>query len=89
MNDRPIYDEMAVRTALRKACVDAGGQKAFAEARGVSEVAVGYALKGFRAPSLMICDALGFDRVVRYLKRPVPVSPIETNAQSAGARPAD
>jgi DNA-binding transcriptional regulator YdaS (Cro superfamily) len=54
-----------VRARLRKACEEAGGQAAWARARGVSRQYIGQVLLGARAPSEAILKALGMSVVTR------------------------
>lgn len=58
--------------ALRKACMAAGGQSAWAEAHAMSPAYVSDVLNGRREPGAKILAALGLRKVVRYV--PVKVS---------------
>lgn len=62
-----IYlDAVDVHRALAVACKKAGGQKAFAEANGMSLGYVNDVLNGRRDAGDTILSALGFVRVIRY-----------------------
>jgi hypothetical protein len=64
-----IYlDAVDVHRALSIACKKAGGQKAFAEAQGMSNSYVNDVLNGRRDAGDTILSALGLVRVVRYKK---------------------
>jgi hypothetical protein len=55
-----------VVSALRAACENAGGQKAWASANGVSYQFVGDVLHGRRQPSDAVLRPLGLVRTVSY-----------------------
>lgn len=59
----PVSD---VRKLLRKACEEAGSQKAWADQHSVSEAYVSDVLKSRREPGEAILDGLGIDKVVSY-----------------------
>lgn len=62
-------DVIDVCRMLRQACDNAGGQKAWAEAHGVSEAYVSKVLHASREPGKAILDALGLTMRVVYRKR--------------------
>ena len=64
---------------LRAACRLAGGQKAWAEAHGISPQYVCDVLNARRDPGESILAALGLRKVVRY---------VEVRISDSGARPA-
>lgn len=64
----PGIDQMDVCARLRKACADAGSQKAWAEANGVSGAYVNDVLQSRREPGESILSALGLRKVVRYVE---------------------
>jgi DNA-binding transcriptional regulator YdaS (Cro superfamily) len=55
-----------VRDRIRAACLEAGSQKAFAAAVGVSRPNLSLVLSGQREPGDAILAALGLSRVVAY-----------------------
>lgn len=59
-------NEEQVRKQLRKACADAGTQRAWATQAGVSAQYVSAVLKGTTEPGGKLLDALGIVRVIRY-----------------------
>lgn len=64
-----IYlDAVDVHRALAAACKKAGGQKAFAEAHGISHGYVNDVMNGRRDAGDLVLSALGMVRVVRYKK---------------------
>lgn len=67
-----------VRRFLADECVDAGGQKAWANRHGLSCAYVHRVIHGHRKPGESIVAALGLRRVVRYV-----------DAQQADREPSD
>jgi len=63
-----LFDEIEVRRALHRACVNAGSQRAFAQQVGVSDAYISDVLCGYREPSRRICKVLGFVPVRRWMK---------------------
>jgi hypothetical protein len=66
--DPPLFDALDVFAALRLACREAGGQKAWAEAHGVTPQHLNDVLAGRREVTPRILAALGFRQVVRYAR---------------------
>jgi hypothetical protein len=64
----PILTSIDVAGRLRSACRAAGGQKAWAEANGISLGYVNDVLNARRDPGDAITAALGLRRVVRYVE---------------------
>ncbi len=69
-----LVDELTVRLALIRACAAAGGYKNFAYANGISPTSVWEAVNGLRAPGEKIIAALGFEKVIRYVRKPAITS---------------
>ena len=63
-----------VRCLLQKRCRDAGGQRAFARAHGLSVQHISRVLAGMnKAPVGRLCDALGIEADgLRWVKRAKP-----------------
>ncbi|MDB5415085.1 MAG: hypothetical protein JWR10_3420 [Rubritepida sp.] len=57
---------------LGKACVEAGGQKAWGALHGISPSHVCDVLNARRDPGPAILQALGLERVTRYVKVSIP-----------------
>jgi len=57
---------------LKKLCDEAGGQKAWATANGVSQQYVNDVLAGRREPGDAILNAMGIERVVTYRTKKQP-----------------
>lgn len=55
---------------LGKLCVEAGGQKAWATANGVSQQYVNDVLAGRREPGDAILDAMKIERIISYRPKP-------------------
>ena len=55
-----------VRRLIRKACAEAGSQRAFARGAGCSAMFVTDVLSGRREPSGPVLRALGLERVTQY-----------------------
>lgn len=62
----PLISAADVRARLAAACVEAGSQKAWAAAHGVSGAYLCDVLKGNREPGESILFAMGLVRVVGY-----------------------
>jgi hypothetical protein len=60
-----------VREMLREACEAAGGQTAWANANGLSQVTVSHTIIGYRMPGPIIADALGLEKIAAYRKKAV------------------
>lgn len=70
-----IYlDAIDVCHRLMTACKNAGGQKAWSEANGVSPAYVSDVLHSRREPGPALLEALGLVRIVRYRAKP-PTAP--------------
>ena len=54
---------------LRRACAEAGGQKHWADHKGVSEQYLSDVLNARKEPGPLILEALGLRRVVSYERR--------------------
>ena len=54
---------------LRRACAEAGGQKHWADRKGVSEQYLSDVLNARKEPGPLILEALGLRRVVSYERR--------------------
>lgn len=63
-----LYEIAEVREALRVACEEAGGQKAWAEANNLSRVYVNNVLKGRKPISRKIAYPLGYRKHVLFEK---------------------
>lgn len=64
------FDLIDVQRMLRTACAEAGGQKAFAEAHGLSPAYVSDVVTARKVPGTAIAEALGLVRLpVRYARR--------------------
>lgn len=61
-------DELTVRYRLHQRVKQAGGQRAFAREIGIPHNEMNAVYHGARSPSLRICHALGFRRVIRYIE---------------------
>jgi len=59
----------SVRAVIRRACLTAGSQKAWAKLHHVNEAFLSQVLRGEREPSPAILDPLGMERVVIYRKK--------------------
>lgn len=59
--------ENDVRKMLKRACNEAGSQRAFARKHGLSAAYISDVLLGHRAPAGTICRALGLQMTVRYI----------------------
>jgi DNA-binding transcriptional regulator YdaS (Cro superfamily) len=57
-----------IRKLLLAACNEAGGQRAWAHANGVSDAYVTDVLHGRREPGPSICNPLGYEREIQYRK---------------------
>lgn len=57
-----------VITLLARRCGEAGSQRAFAEAKGVSPQYITDVLRRKREPGQMVLDALGLKKVVTYVE---------------------
>ncbi len=67
--------EEEVVARLRAACVEAGGQMAWAAAHGLSAAYVNDVVRNRRGPAARILEGLGLVREVRYVPRgPEPVT---------------
>lgn len=64
-----MIDQIEVCRRIAAACKHAGGQKAWAEANGLSAGYVSDVLNARREPGKSVLDALGLVRVVRYQER--------------------
>lgn len=64
-DDVKIFDEMAVRRALRRACKDSTLSAVASEA-GVSEGLLASVIDGDRAPPVSVCKVVGYAPVLRY-----------------------
>lgn len=62
--------EAAVRQVLRAAVEKAGNQAAFARAHGVGQQYISELMRGTRAPSPRILEALGLVRITAYVPAP-------------------
>lgn len=63
-----LYDESEVRRALIRACVEAGGDLAFARRHGISARVVTLVRNGEGVMTARLCRALGFMRVSRFVR---------------------
>lgn len=61
-------DVWELRELLKKACAEAGGQKAWATRNSVSGAYVNDVLQGRREPGESITTALGYRRKVEYVQ---------------------
>ena len=61
-------DQLDVCRMLRERCKAAGGQRAWAQAVGISEQYVSDVLNARREPGESILRALGLAKVVRYVE---------------------
>lgn len=68
INQSGLLDAIDVSALLRKACDDAGSQKAFASRAGVSAAFVHAVLSAKSAPSGSILRAIGLRKITRYTK---------------------
>lgn len=66
--DPPLFDRLDLFAELRRACREAGGQKAWAAEHGIAPQHVCDVLAGRREMSDRILGALGFRRVERYAR---------------------
>jgi len=67
-------DALDVCARLRRECDEAGSQKAWAEANGVSGAYVNDVLQARREPGDSILRALGLKKVVRYVEVRKPIA---------------
>ena len=63
---KQYLDSLDVSLLLSKACKEAGGQKAWAEAQGISSTYVSRVLHAHCEPGKAILEGLGLVRVVVY-----------------------
>lgn len=54
---------------LQYECLEAGGQKQWAESHGFSSVYVNDVLRGKRAVSEKFAEAMGFERIVTFRRK--------------------
>lgn len=59
----------SVRALIRRACREAGSQKAWAKRHGVNEAFLSQVLRGEREPSPAILEPFGLERVVIYRRK--------------------
>lgn len=59
----------SVMAMVRRACREAGSQKAWAAQHGINETFLSQVLRGEREPSSAILRPLGLERVVSYRRR--------------------
>lgn len=59
----------SMRALIRRACREAGSQKAWAKQHNINEAFLSQVLRGEREPSPAILDPLGMERVVVYRKK--------------------
>lgn len=60
----------SVRALIRRACREAGSQKAWAKQHSINEAFLSQVLRGEREPSPSILDVFGLERIVSYRKKP-------------------
>jgi hypothetical protein len=65
-----MVDELTVRLALIRACKEAGTYKNFAYGHNISPTSVWEVVNGLHAPGGKILAALGFEKVIRYVRKP-------------------
>ncbi len=61
-----VLDALDVHAMLRRACAEAGGQKAWAARHGVPYSYLNNVVNGYREPTDAMLAALGLRRVVKY-----------------------
>lgn len=67
-SDLHALNSADLRKALLRACDTAGGQSAWGRKHGISQSSVNQTLSGVREPSENIINALGYSRVIRYVR---------------------
>jgi DNA-binding transcriptional regulator YdaS (Cro superfamily) len=55
-----------VRAKLKALCAEAGSEKAWAEAHGLSQPYVNDTIRGKREPGASLLKAMGLEKVVQY-----------------------
>lgn len=65
----PGITELEVSALLRRACAEAGGNKAWADRYDVSPQYVGQVIGADRPPSDRILSALGLRKIVRFVAK--------------------
>ena len=68
MNDAAYLTERDIRDILHAACVEAGGQVAWARQHGISVKWVNNVINGHVAPSAGVIHPLGYRRVMLFQK---------------------
>ena len=63
-----ILTVMEVRALLRRECEEAGSQREWALAHGITMTDVSYVLTGRRPPGPTLLRALGLTRVINYVR---------------------
>jgi hypothetical protein len=79
-----ILSDEKIRAELRKACAEAGTQKAWADSHGISCSYVTDVLLGRRGPGKAILDALGCERAGYRRKRAIPPKTPERTKATKG-----
>lgn len=62
----------SVRALIRRACREAGSQKAFCKQHRLNETFLSAVLRGEREPSPAILDVFGLERITEYRKKVEP-----------------